>query len=203
MNYNLESNIDGYIITRNEYDEIVALRIAENISTVNSSFAFSAIKSLEIPNSVSDICDNAFINCHLLKTLVLGKNLQSIGNNSFQGAGLQNLIFPNSLTSIGRGAFADADLETVQFGSRLQVIGAGAFFNNDLSEITLPNNLNSIQDEAFSGNHIEEITIPNSVVTIGDNVFAGNNLEHLIISSKFENDIKRICGKIPTHLEFY
>lgn len=76
-----------------------------------------------------------------------------IGNQSFQGADIENVIIPNSILSIGNNAFQNCKL---------------------LKNITIPSSVTNIESFAFSNCDIlEKISIPASVTNIGDNAFYG------------------------------
>jgi hypothetical protein len=63
-------------------------------------------KTSIIPNSVTSIGNNAFVNCSGLTSITIPNNVTSIGNNAFQNcSGLTSVTIPNSVTSIGMRAF--------------------------------------------------------------------------------------------------
>jgi hypothetical protein len=96
---------NGCSVILNEYGEIVDIKIPPNVSNINSSFPFTAITNLVIPDNVSFICNDAFINCLALRNLVLGKNLLFIGNNSFKGSSLDDVKLPDKFSSCWRRCF--------------------------------------------------------------------------------------------------
>ena len=102
------------------------------------------LTSISIPNSVTDIGNNAFQNCAGLTAITIPDNVTTIGNSAFYGcAGLTAATIGNGVTNIGRSAF---------YGC------AG------LTTITIPDNVTDIEYSAFSG------CTGLTTVTIGKNV---------------------------------
>ena len=82
--------------------------IPKEVTRIGSyAFYYSGIKSIEIPNKVTNIDYNAFQNCSNLKSINFEDNslLSSIGQSAFSGVGLSSIIIPSSVTSIGSGVF--------------------------------------------------------------------------------------------------
>ena len=121
------------------------------------AFEYSSITNITIPNSVTNIGDYAFYDCH---------NLASI-------------TIPNSVTSIGNYAFAadyyyaTSPLTNITFGTNVNSIGANAFqYCTSLTSVTIPHGITSIGANTFSWCvSLTNIIIPNSVTNIGDYAF--------------------------------
>lgn len=163
--------------------------IPEGITAIgHSSFAWSKITAVHIPEGVTRIEDYAFDHCYYVDLLSLPSTLSTIGYSAFNGAyiNLTNLVFPNSLVSIGGYAFACCDgLQNIDFGNGLQSIGNNAFFSCDgLTELHLPGSLLSIGDNAFLGcSGLTSVEIPASVTHIGMAAFqACENLTQLTVN---------------------
>lgn len=64
------------------------------------------IKSLVIPESVTNIGDNTFSGCYGFTDITIPNSVTSIGNHAFSSCkGLTDITIPNSVTSIEYGAF--------------------------------------------------------------------------------------------------
>jgi len=145
------------------------------------AFKFSAIESVNIPSTVTEIGDCAFCGTGNLTSVSFspGSNLDSIGEDAFYGANsLTSIRIPNTVTSIGAGVFEDAyDLTTVTFepGSQLETIGSGAFSNTDsLTSISIPSGVTEIEDDTFANARaLTAVTIPSGITSIGENAFYG------------------------------
>ena len=104
-----------------------------------------------IPDTVTDIGEEAFADCHTLKEVKIGKNVTNIGKGAFRfSMPLKNITIPGSVVNIGEGAF---------FGCRT------------LADITLQEGVTSIGEEAFVNTYIKSITIPKSVKIVGKDAF--------------------------------
>ena len=96
------------------------------------------ITDLEIPESVSEIKQYAFVSCSQLTSVTIPNSVTSIGRGAFVNcSGLTSIIIPNSVTSIGRTAFAMCSgLTSVTIGNSVTTLGSNIFqLCNNLSEI--------------------------------------------------------------------
>jgi hypothetical protein len=116
-----------------------------------------------IPEGVTAIGDEAFINNKKLESVVIPSGVISIGNRAFRGCtSLTSVVIPSSVISIGGGAFS----------------------YSSLISITIPSSVTSIGKEAFSYSGIISVIIPESVTSIGELAFYGcNNLKTVVVSS--------------------
>ena len=133
------------------------------------------IKDLVIPNSVTNIGNNAFNGCSGLTSVTIPNSVTTIGMNAFQYCtGLTSVTIPNSVTSIENSAFGGCSgLTSVTIPNSVTSIGSGAFGGcSGLTSVTIPNSVTSIGESAFSGcSGLTSMTIPNSVTSIGRNAF--------------------------------
>ena len=84
------------------------------------------------------ICDSMFYRYNLVGNIILGNNVQKIGNNAFEINQLTSVIIPDSVTSIGNYAFSNNELTNVTIGNGVTTIGNGAFRkNNNNSNLNL------------------------------------------------------------------
>ena len=96
-----------------------AATIPEGVSEIGEQwFRGSAVESVAVPASVTEIKKEAFINCSSLRHVTFGAGckLRTIGEQSFSGSGLIGLAIPSSVTTICKDAFRGCDsLERVTF----------------------------------------------------------------------------------------
>ena len=178
--------IRGYIGTR------LIVVIPETISGIRvteiASFAFrktdrrASLRSVVIPNTVTTIGYNAFLDNAELSSVVLPNAITRIEQAVFKGCkSLQSITIPNSVTTINDEAFMDCGLTSVTLSNRLEVIGDSAFRNNQITSIQLPASLNTIGESAFNNNQITNLVIPGNVVRLEANSFGRNPLASLVI----------------------
>ncbi len=135
------------------------------------------VTSLEINADTKIIYENAVEECKSLKSITIPNSVTNIGNYAFEDCeGLTNIIIPDSVTSIGVGAFFSCEsLESVVIPDSVTSIASYAFYRcTKLTSITIPDSVTSIGSYAFA--HcmgVTNIIIPDSVTRIGDNAFAG------------------------------
>lgn len=107
----------------------------------HAAFFNSAVTSVTIPDSVTSISDEAFINCPKLTNISIPNSVTYIGFSAFSSCtSLKSITLPSSLRTIGNSAFAGCpSLMTVTYpGSKTQWddnITKGS--NNDVLENNL------------------------------------------------------------------
>lgn len=111
-------------------------------------------QSTIIPNSVTNIGNDAFMGCNNLTSITIPNSVTSINNFAFQQCiGLKSIVMSNSLTSIGQAAFCMC---------------------SSLSSVIIPNSVTHIDHEAFANcKNLTSITILGTEMGIGVLVFNG------------------------------
>ena len=156
--------------------------------SLQASFAFDncfALRSVTLPESVTNIGWGAFSECGSLMDITLPKHITcigpsvfahcggltnvtieagatSIGNHAFfKCMGLTSVTIPNSVTNIGEDAFAScASLSSVMIGDGVMCIEAGAFgWCERLTSVSLPKSLEGKVDASVF------VDSPNVVIT--------------------------------------
>ena len=154
------------------------------------------ITGLVIPESVTNINNDAFSGCSGLTSVTIPEGVTSIGNHAFYGCfGLTSVTIPNSVTSIGEYAFLSCSgLASVIIPNSVTSIGeyafSGCYFARDLfinySGLTNDNNWGATLYDGVETNDgllivdnvvikcrrwATSVTIPNGVTSIGDYAF--------------------------------
>ena len=118
------------------------------------------------------IPDYMFQGCKSLRHFTIPQGTHKIGNNAFEGSGLEEIDIPEGVDSIGEEAFADCKLQRINLPSSLKIIKDRAFRDNTtLKTVHLPEGLEKIEKAAFCDSPIDTIIIPKSVIELGYNAF--------------------------------
>lgn len=167
------------------------------------------IKTITIPDNVTDIGHVAFYRCNNITNVSIGRSVKTIGDEAFNGCtSLTDVTFPSSLESIGKHAFYGCTgITNVEMGNSLSEIKEGAFRNcTGIKTINIPNSVTTLCSRVFEGcsaltsvsigsgvqnleeqlfyncNSLANITIPNNITEIKNNVFNGcSSLKEIII----------------------
>ena len=134
---NWDTNGDGEL----SYEEAAAVTSIGTFFKENTDII--SFKELEYFTSLTAIDDNAFYHCDNLVSIVIPKNVKTIGKSAF---------YPN-ITGIGPGrpeSISHSSLASIILPDGLISIGANAFFScANLSNITIPQSVLTIEDFAF------------------------------------------------------
>ena len=140
-----------------------------------------------IPDSVTNIAENAFWSCTGVTSIVIGSGVTSIGNGAFGGCLALTAIDVDtgnpSYSSANGVLFNKVQTDLISFpGGRagdyaipdsVTNIGDMAFAGcTGLTSVTIPDSVTAIGNMAFVGcTGLDRVTIPSSVITIGDWAF--------------------------------
>ncbi len=134
---------------------------------------WSSNKMITIPNSVTEIGEDAFYGCEGFESIKLPDGMTEIGDRAFAGCKVSSIILPDGLTSIGQGALGGCDLTSITIPDGVTSIGQRALGGcENLTSITIPDGVTSIEAETFSGcTSLTSITLPDGVTSIGQLAF--------------------------------
>jgi len=154
-------------------------------------FCAEPSSNLEIPSeinglSVTAIGENAFDGLGL-ESVSIPSSVTFIGYKAFANNSLTSVTIPNSVTELGEYAFSYNALTSVTIPSSVTRISEGAFYVNKLTSLTIPNSVTSIERLAFSENALTSLTLGKSVTSIGDTAFGWNKLTSLTIPDSVTN----------------
>ena len=150
------------------------------------NYCFSSITSIFIPNTITDIGEEAFGGQLSLRSIIIPNSVTNIGKLAFCGcSSIISIRIPSSVENIGEQAFSYCnslssivvDAQNQRYDSRdecnaiietkTNILIAGCY------NAIIPNNVIGIGNYAFSGcDSLTSITIPNSVTSIGHHTFS-------------------------------
>ena len=180
----------GMITKYHGTDTVVVIPSKINGVTVetigHAAFEKSAVTSVTIPASVTEIGSNAFAGCTNLTSVHYAGDWSNLtiqsGNPAVQDAAnapLFDFEFTPDNTAVivtnykYNGAAADVTIPSRYKGKPVTTIGHAAFFNSAVTSVTIPDSVTSIDDNAFGFcSQLTNISIPNSVTYIGFSAFA-------------------------------
>lgn len=121
-----------------------------------------------------------------ITSLVMGKNLKTVGDYAFRANAIVIISFSNSLESIGQSAFANNQIGgTLIFPSSLTVLGPYSFSQNNISIVDLSAcvALTTVGTSCFQDNQIQEVMLNSAIKSIEAFAFYGNSITKIIIGT--------------------
>ena len=140
--------------------------LSSNLKSISEhAFEHTAVSSIEIPESVTEVGDSVFYACSGLKSVTIGSGMSYIGRSLFENcSNLTSVKISNSINSIKENAFRGCA---------------------KLTSIDIPNSITNIEEKAFYGSGLNKLVIPKNVTFIGDDAFSFcSNLASITVSSE-------------------
>ena len=137
----------------------------------------SSLTSVTIPDSVTNIGNEAFFACSNLTNVTMGNGVTRIGSLAFADcSSLANVTIPHNVTDIEESAFIDcSNLTSVTIPDNIINIAAYTFeYCSGLTNVTIGRGVASIGSDAFAScSSLTNVIIPDNVTSIQDGAFAG------------------------------
>ena len=163
-------SVDGVVFTKDKTVLIAypSLRkghydIPEGTLSVYSySFSSSAIESVNFPDSLDNIGDNAFSYCEKLKHIGFNKTIEDFSrygsDNIFTRCGIEVLDIPGNIKVLGETMFYSCQVKKLILHEGIEIIKGGALnFADPDAEIELPESLKFVNGSNFIGNKINVV----------------------------------------------
>lgn len=198
LGYNLFSEAGGKNLFSDTPVETLYLgRSLQYISGAACGWApFAALPTLvrvDVGPLVRNVPDDLFRNCTRLETVVVGANVETLGNRVFQGCtALLHLVFQDGTrplevgynlytpSGVGRSLFYDNPLTTLYLGRELRYpdtiyYGYSPFYRKEtLSDVTLGPTVTAVGNRLFYGCvRLKDLTIQGTLSRIGTYAFYG------------------------------
>lgn len=126
------------------------------------------ITKAALPNTVTGIAANAFVNCESLTEITIPGSIKSIGNSAFSGSTNISTIHLSDIKS----------WLTIQYGNASSHPNSGSCHlyigEQEITAVTIPDSITTIEELAFSGcSGLTEIMVPANVTRIGNSAMQG------------------------------
>ena len=143
---------DGAFLSESNYgpehvNKITKVILGKGLKTIgNGAFASNMLADIVIPDSVTNVGDNAFISNKLTK-VTFGKGLKTISPQAFWGNQISELTLPTTIKEIGPAAFQRNKIRALTIPNSVTVIANymkaydGAFNDNPLKYLSIPASL--------------------------------------------------------------
>lgn len=118
---------------------LASVSIPSTLSVLgNYAFSSTALKSVRIPDTITDLPDELFSNCKQLEQVYFPDKLFRIGDGAFQNCeSLKEIALPETLLVIDDQAFVRAGLTSVTVPKHVEYIGYEAFDCESLTEVII------------------------------------------------------------------
>ena len=174
--------IDNVLIKYLGDEETVEIPFGIKVIGQNA-FYNSNVKSVVIPNSVTTIAANAFMQCKQLEKIDIPDSIEDIGEGAF--AYCTNLVgfkIPSKITHIKKKTFYWCTKLDISIPEGITYIGETAFCMTQTSEITLSKSVKELGRGAFDLCACRKVEILGDILSFSDRVFRGcNNLGEFVV----------------------
>lgn len=157
--------------------------------------------NLDIPEGVTFIGGEAFVDCYFGVALKLPSTLKRLEGNAFSYSGLKGEIqLPDGLEYIGGGAFGGTDISgKLTLPAGVKVLEGGAFDGCKLvGDLVIPQGVSMSGSAIFAGCRFSHVEIPEGVTIIEERMFAGNPLTGELLLPSSVKELKDRCFESTT-----
>ncbi len=135
-------------------------------------YYFGNDKHIVIPDSVTEICDNAYNELNYVESVDFPDGLEKIDNGAFYRCSIDLITLPDSVTEVGVFAFGENYSSEINFSASLKTIGEYAFNAAWVREITLPEGLETVDANAFAEcTNLNTLYLPSTLTSVASSAF--------------------------------
>ena len=168
--WGVNNRIPNYVQINNDVTSVGSHAFANpSISTVfniaysmhrigTSAFAGACISSIDLPDEITTIENNAFAGCNYLTKVSIPMDIVEIGDCAFSDCKSASLTLTKNLKRVGAGAFGGCEINSWTDSKVLEYIGGAAFGKINTKELDLPS-IKELGHLAFYNTKIEKIHI--------------------------------------------
>ena len=157
------------------HTEILSVQLPDCLKEIlTGAFHNCSIATLEIPNSVTTVGDNAFDACAQLQNVKLGQGIETISATAFSNCSQMREVFIDYAV-IGVEFQRNASIESVVLGDNVTTIESGAFaYCENLSSFSMSDSVVDMQSYAFyQCVSLTSFVVGNGVPAIHNDTFDG------------------------------
>ena len=179
------------------------IKLSDNMSISGSMFAQSGIESITLPESVTEIPEEAFYECKNLKTVKVSSKLKSIGSMAFYNCTLlESINLPDYVTTYSYAFMGCENLISISEKSSIIIIPAGgcdfAGDTNLSTNIVIPEGVENIYTSAFDRcSSIKKVTLPSTLKDIYSQAFSECGITSLELPEGLEKIYKGAFNSCP------
>ena len=166
----------------------------------DNAFREKDVVSVTIPDSVTLIGSSAFFSCSKLKSVVIGKSVETISDYAFKNCkSLEKIVIPDSVKIIKESAFFWCEnLTSVDFGNSLETIEREAFYYcSSLTSVVIPDSVKDIYGDAFLYcESLTDFTIGKSVLRFDYSQIIGSQTLHTITLKNAGTDLINVPSSV-------
>ncbi len=136
-------------------------------------FQNTPVKTVTVPEEVTEIPSYLFKNANMLEKVVLPDTVTKIGNYAFENCvKLTSINLPDTVETIEEGAFYNCGLTSINFPKKLKNAGSYVFKNTPIKTIKVKEGVTALPNNAFNNaNKLESVVLPTTLKTIGNYSF--------------------------------
>jgi len=176
---------NGNMIT----SSIATLTIGNEVVVIPGNLAYcSAITTVEIPQSVKFIGQEAFNGCNGVTSLTIPQNVVDIGTNAFANINNLTSLTWNARECWSNGNMATSGITTLAIGDEVKVLPNYMASNAQITALSIPESVTTIGGFAFYNcSGLTSVVIPDHVTYIGYSAFCNcNNLTEVTLGKSVE-----------------
>ena len=136
-----------------EMSTVKSVTIPESVTEYGSDIFFGCknLSYVELPDNMTQLPDVLFSGCSALRRISLPSGLERIGDTAFYGTGLERITIPASVKVIGKNAFAWlTNMKTIDIPDTVESIGTNAYiYCKGVKTVNIGSGVKSIGKDAF------------------------------------------------------
>ena len=170
---------------------IADIKLPHNVKSIgNRALRGTGVSQLTLPETVTTLGYDAFMDCDSLREINLPQSISAIPDYCFKGCkSLDKVTLPSGLTSLGYEAFRYCPIKTIDIPAGITVIKDGAFKENSaIDSLFIPETVTTIESNAFAYcESLQNVTFSEGLVKMYGNSFQEcGNLTEIVLPSSLE-----------------